>query len=213
MNFEELQQAADARMGETLCGVGFRRIAPGTWNRSRGHELNVIQLQKQSAAEVFCVNLGIHYDFLPKAGTEAPWEGDQIELASCEIKLRLTARAIDKDQWWSISEASLNEIATLVQDRALSVFNSYRIPGELTNIDASSVESGDLGPLVSMTKVRACLLLARLHEQLLDRNKCIDFAQTGVKLAGMAVGPKKALKEILKRCERPESENPSQGAG
>jgi len=72
---------------------------------------------------------------------------------------------------------------------------------ELASMEAKDIEEGNLGLLASMTKVRACLLLARIQEQLGNRDKCIEFATLGVKLAGMAVGPKKALKGILRRCE------------
>lgn len=200
MTFNELQQAADAAMNETLTSVGFRRTAPGTWNRRRGYELNVVQLQKQSAAETFCVNLGVHYGFLPKAGTEAPLQSDQIELPDCELKLRLTERPVDRDQWWPISETSIAQVADLVMSRGLSVFDAYRVDGELSTMTGKSIESGNPGLLAPITKVRACLLLARLNEHLGNKEKCIEAASIGVKLAGMAVGPKKALKDILRRC-------------
>ena len=203
MNFTELQQAADAAMNQTLTGAGFRRTAPGIWTRRRGHDLNVVQFQKQSAAETFCVNLGVHYGFLPQAGTEAPLEGDKLKLPDCELKLRLTDQPSDKDQWWPISEASAAKVAELMIGLGLRVFEAYRADGELSTMDAKSIESGNPGLLASMTKVRACLLLARLHEQLGNREKCVEAATIGVKLAGMAVGPKKALKDILKRCGQP----------
>ncbi len=203
MTFNELLQAADAKLNAPLTNAGFQRTGPGTWNRCSGHELNVIQLQKQITAEAFCVNLGVHYRFLPKAGTEAPLQGDQIELPDCEVKLRLTEKPTDKDQWWLISEASITKVADLVLSCGLSTFEVYKADGELSKMSAKSIESGNLGILAPITKVRACLLLARFHEQLGNREQCIEAATTGVKLAGMAVGPKKALKDILKRCGQP----------
>jgi hypothetical protein len=203
MNYEELQKSADAAMYEALTSAGFRRVAPGTWNRHRGDEINVLQLQKQSAAESFCVNLGVHFAFLPKAGVEAPLVGDEVELPDCEFKLRLAEQAAEKDQWWPITAASAQFIAGLVLSRGLSVFESYRVDGELAAMSAASIENGSPGLLAPITKIRGCLLLARLHERLGNRDKCIEAATVGVKLAGMAVGPKKALKDILKRCGQP----------
>ena len=201
MNFTELMQAADAAMNETLSSAGFRHTAPGTWNRHSGHELNVVQFQKQSAAESFCVNLGVHYSFLPKAGTEVPLlDGEQIELPDCEVKLRLTEQPAQKDQWWPISDESITQVANLLLNRGLSAFDAYRVDGELSAMDAKSIESGNPGLLAPITKVRACLLLARLHVPLGNRDKCIEAAMIGLKLAGMAVGPKRAIKDILKRC-------------
>ena len=149
------------------------------------------------------MNLGIHYTFLPKAGTEAPLGGDVIEFFDCEVKLRLTAQSAEKDQWWPLAFESLNEIANLMRNRGLPIFDSYRLDGPIAEMEARDIEDGNPGLLSSLTKVRACLLLARMHERLGNHNKCMEFVKTGIKLAGMAVGPKKALKDILKRLSHP----------
>ena len=203
MNFEELQQAADAAMSEALSSAGFRRTAAGTWSRRRGDELNVIQFQEHSTEKIFCVNLGIHYTFLPKAGTEASLNGDQIKPPDCELKLRLTEQPTVKDQWWPIAESTVDEVSELVCSRGLLIFDSYRLAGPIAAMDGKSIEMGNPGLLGSITKVRACLLIARLHEYLGNLDKAVEAATIGVKLAGMAVGPKKALKDILKRLEQP----------
>lgn len=199
MNFVGLQHAADAAMSETLTRAGFRRTASGTWNRRKDDELNVIQLQEHSTEESFCVNLGIHYTFLPRAGTDAPLDGDKIGVPDCELKLRLTDRATIKDQWWPIAASSVDQVADLVYSRGLPIFDLYRLDGPITGIDGNNIERGNPGLLASITKVRACLLLARMHERLGNRDKSAEAATIGVKLAGMAIGPKKALKDILKR--------------
>lgn len=188
-------------MGEVLTRASFRKMAPGLWNRRKGNELNVVQLQKHSTEQSFCVNLGIHYAFLPKAGTEAPLHDDLIELPDCEVKLRLTDKAASKDQWWPIAVSSIGQVSDLLASRGLLVFDSYRLDGSIAVMEGKSIESGNLGLLSSMTKVRACLLLARMHEHLGNCDKCREVAEIGVKFAGMAVGPKKALKDILKRLE------------
>jgi hypothetical protein len=203
MNFEELQQTADAAMSEALTSVGFRRAGAGNWIRRRGYEINVVHLQEHSTEKSFCVNLGIHYTFLPKAGTEAPLDGDQIEIPDCELKLRLTDQASVKDQWWPIGTLSVEQVADLVCNRGLPIFDSYKLDGPIAAMDGKSIESGNPGLLASITKVRACLLLARMYECMGNRGKCIEAATIGVKLAGMAVGPKKALKDILKRLGQP----------
>jgi hypothetical protein len=201
MNFEKLQQAADAAISKTLTSVGFRRTAIGLWVRRRGDELNIIQLQKHSTEESFCVNLGVHYAFLPKVGTEASLDDDHIELPDCELKLRLTNQATIKDQWWPIVSSSVDQVADLVCSRGLPTFDSYRLDGPIAAMDGRSIESGNLGLLASITKVRACLLLARMHESLGNRDKCAETASIGLKFAGIAVGPKKALRDILKRAK------------
>lgn len=203
MNFTDLLTEADAILQQPLNSAEFHRVNAGTWNRRSVDDLNVIWLQKNSLAESFCVNLGVHYTFLTKAGTEVPPGGGVLELPDCEIKLRLTAQAAVKDQWWPLNSESVREIVDLIQSRGLAIFDSYRLAGPIAKMEAKDVEGGHLGLLSSLTKVRACLLLAQMHEHLGNREKCIEAATIGVRLAGMAVGPKKALKEILKRNGQP----------
>jgi hypothetical protein len=203
MNFEELEQAVDAAMGQALTNAGFHRVSAGLWNRRRGDELNVIQLQDHSSEPTFSVNLGMHYAFLPRTGTESPLDGDQLEAPDCELKFRLTDRDAVNDQWWPISVTSVGQVAALIDSRVLPVFDSYRLDGPIAALEGKCVENGNAAPLASMTKVRACLLLARMYEHSGHRDKSIEAATIGIKLAGMAVGPKKALKEILKRLGPP----------
>src|SRR5687768_15285741 len=96
MNFTDLLTRTDAALQQALNNTGFQYTSPGTWNRRRGDELNIIWLQKHSSKESFCVNLGIHYSFLPKAGAEAPLDSETIDLPDCEVKLRLTTQATAK---------------------------------------------------------------------------------------------------------------------
>jgi len=202
MNFSNFLTEADAVLQQSMSNAGLLRVSAGVWNRRSGDDLNVVWLQKNSLAESFCVNLGIHYTFLSKAGTESPL-GEVIDLPDCEIKLRLTAQATVKDQWWPLNSQSIREVVELMKSRGLAIFDAYRLAGPIAEMEAKDVEGGNLGLLSSLTKIRACLLLARMHEHLGNRDKCIEAATVGIRLAGMAVGPKKALKEILNRNGQP----------
>ena len=99
-----------------------------------------------------------------------------------------------------MDDGGVTEVAALLPDRATAVFQRYRLDGPLATLDATRVERGTTGLLDSLTRVRACLLLARMHERLGNLDKCVEAASAGLGLAGMAVGPKKALKDILARC-------------
>jgi hypothetical protein len=202
MNFSDFLTEADAILQQPMNSAGFCRVRAGIWNRRSGDDLNVVWLQKNSLAESFCENLGVHYTYLPNAGTESPL-GEMIELPDCEVKLRLTAQASVKDQWWPLNSESVREVVELMKSRGLAIFDSYLLAGPIAGMEAKDVEGGNLGLLSSLTKVRACLLLARMYEHLGNRDKCIEAATIGIRLAGMAVGPKKALKEILKRNGQP----------
>lgn len=202
MNFDELRWAADTAMGEALTSAGFRRSAAGTWNRRKEEDLNVIWFQKHSASSSFCVNLGVHYSFMPKAGSMELPEGDSIAQPECAITMRLTLANSVNDQWWPLAKTSITEVCKLIEFRGLAIFDSYRLHGPLAAIEVSDIEVGTPNLLSSLTEVGACLLLARVHEHAGNREKCIEAATAGLKLAGFAVGPKKALREILKRLEQ-----------
>lgn len=202
MTFIELQQGFDSSLREILVTAGFEHLSAGTWHRRRGDERNVIHLQMRSSRESFCVNLGIHYDFLPKAALESPLDHEQIELVDCELRLRLTDQPENLDQWWPIATTSLAPVVELVRTRGLSIFDSYRLDGPIAAMHGKRIEAGDLGLLASMTKVRSCLLLARMHECLGNRDRSIEAAEIGIRLAGMAVGPKKALRDVLSRVSK-----------
>jgi hypothetical protein len=201
MNFIEFSTDLDAALQPGLVAAGFRRVSTGKWNRRRGQEINVIWIQKHSVESSSCVNLGIHYAFLPKAGTEREITGEALEQPDCEIKLRLASDASKKDQWWPLSKQAIDEICRLIVDRGLAIFDTYKLDAGISELDAKQIESGTPILLSSLTKVRACLLLARLHEHAGNSDKCIEAAILGLKLAGIAVGPKKMLKDILNRCE------------
>jgi hypothetical protein len=78
------------------------------------------------------------------------------------------------------------------------------LEGAISKLEAKDLEESMPTLLASLTKVRAALLLARMHEYLGNRTKAIDAANFGIKISGSAVGPKKAMRDILKRWGQPE---------
>ena len=104
MNFTDFLAAADASLLRPLGNAGFQRVKARLWNFRKGDDLNVVSLQKHSSKSLFCVNLGIHYAFLPKSGTEkAIVVGNCLEQPDCEINLRLASDPAVNDQWWQLS--------------------------------------------------------------------------------------------------------------
>jgi len=191
------------RIAGPLKSSGFVKSDDDLFVRFKdGHEVNVIWIQKHSSEPKICVNLGIHYDFLPKLGTTELPDNCKIELPDCEIKVRLTPATSQNDYWWLVGNKAVDEIANLIEDRAEKFFDRYNVGGEIVRITPEDLE-GDMPDILSpLTKVRASLILARLHEVNGDLSEAINFAKFGIKAAGMAVGPKKMLKEILKIAEQ-----------
>lgn len=204
MNFADLCRAVSKSAESVLKGCDFSRTNATTWVRIRGSDINIIQIQRRTSGQVFCVNLGIHYSFLPIPGTDRAWTISEMGLPECEIKLRLTDEDSKHDQWWPQSQESADSVSRLLRERSIHIFDAYRSESDLLlTLDPESIKNGDSGILSPITPVRACLLLARLHEHFNNREKCIQAAIVGLQVASpMAVGPRLELQEIIKRCRK-----------
>lgn len=203
MKFSEFRNLLNRLLQDELTQIGFSKIDRGTFVRKTdAHEIYVIWIQKHSSESKVCVNLGVHYDFIPKAGTSEAIERNTIAQSDCEIKKRLTPDPSQNDYWWPLGSAEAEEIASLITETALPFFDQYALNGDLARIVPKQF-SGDLPCLLSsLTRVRACLLMARIYEEKGNLARAAEFARLGVTAAGMAVGPKKTLKEILKRTQQ-----------
>ena len=202
VNISEFRSILNQKLQGALEPLGFRKTDGSTFVRNTdAHEINVIWIKKHSSESKVCVNLGVHYDFLPKVGTAESIEGDDLTQPDCEIKKRLTLDPSQNDYWWSFGAVQADEIARLAKESALPYFDQYALDGEIGLITPSQFE-GELPTLLSsLTKVRACLLMARVFEIRKEPIRASEFAKLGIKAAGMAVGPKKMLKEVLARTE------------
>ncbi len=168
--------------------------------RKSTHEINCIWIQKHSSKPMVCINLGAHYDFIPLVGNRVV-EINNIEQQDCEIKHRLTPNELQNDYWWTFGTSEIKEITNLIMHRALPYFERYDLKGEIGSINPKDCLEKVPDLLSDMTKVRACLLMSRIYEEYSETSFAAEFARLGIESAGMAVGPKKELREILKRLE------------
>ncbi len=178
---------------------GFKKPKPGTYRRSVGERLDVVWLQKHSSKQACCINLGVHYTFIPKGGSmELPADG-KIRQPQCELSFRLKEAPEKTDQWWPLSLTDADKVAALVTNRAPTLFRQYALDGEISDLSIEDLRN-DRSPLLEpITKVRAALLLARIHEHLGNETRAIDIARYGLQIcAERAVGPRVAFKQILK---------------
>lgn len=202
MKFSNFASSLARKLAGPLEVMGFKKQADDLFVRFKhSHEINVISLQKHSAKSMVSVNFGVHYDFLPKLGSaELPLEG-QLGAPECEVIVRLTPDSTSKDYWWPISTESIDEIAELIFHRSEDFFCRYDINGDISSISPKDISESMPDVVGMLTKVRACLVLARIHEESGESEKAASFARLGIQVAGMAVGPKKALRELLERVD------------
>lgn len=203
MKFSDFIALLAQKIVGPLGELGFKKTTDDLFVRFKaGREISVISIHKNSSEPKLCVNFGVHYDFLPKLGTTQLAEGGKIELPDCEVKVRVTPEPELNDYWWSFDAEAIEEISDLILNQVEKFFSRYDVDGDITTITPEDLD-GEMPDVVApLTKVRASLVLARIHEVNGSAEKASSFAKYGIKAVGMAVGPKKMLKEILKRIEQ-----------
>lgn len=196
------------RLSETwlpeLRAAGFSD-SPWEFRRQRRPYVDVVWLQVKSDHTAAAVSLGVHLEFLPAPSGRTP-DPARLEQADCEIKARLSP-AGELDFWWDFgtskreAHANADHLAETFRREGLSFFEEYSgLPGPFSSLGPSDVDSGEYARLMPIqTKVRAALFLARIYEHVGDADRAKEFARVGLRHAGVAVGPKKALREILER--------------
>jgi hypothetical protein len=148
------------------------------------------------------VNLGVHFAFLPGAGNSSGVEFSSISQPDCEIQKRLAWNG-DSDCWWDYNspEESANDIAACYLENGVPFFEKFKdFPAPFVSIRPDEFDDDaycSLFPL--LTKVRKVLLLARVHDFLGNVDLATQFAQLGENIAGRAVGPRAAFREILRK--------------
>ena len=202
MKYDDFTAALGKRVSGPLVALRFKIIKNDLFIRFNDtHEINVISVQKHSSDSIVSLNFGVHYDFIPKSGSAELPSKSEMELPDCEFKVRITPDPSQNDYWWPISPDSVDQIAALIEKRAESFFDRYSINGKVSKIVIDDLNENMPDIFTSTTKVRACLILARIQETLGNTASATAFAEYGIKLAGMAVGPKKILKDILIRIQ------------
>lgn len=172
------------------------------WRRLREPFIDCVDIQSRSDDAACCVNLGEHLTFLPIAGGSSAPDNEAMTSVDCEIKERLAPDG-KPEHWWKFENAA-EEVAVLLncfKARAQTFFGKYRdFPKPFIDMKMSDIESdAALRIMPMMTKVRRILLIARIFDHLGDGPTALEWAEFGKENAGMAVEPKVAFREIIRK--------------
>ncbi len=194
-------QVLDGELGPVLQAFGFAGQEQ-EWKRHRDPVVNCVEIQVRSDQSACTVNLGVHLTFLPAGGGSIPVDFDTITEADCEIQNRLAWRN-EPEHWWGFDspEESVADLVACFREKGEAYFGKFaNFPHPFIDIEPSNLDDKEISTLFPiMTKVRKILLIARVHEHLGDTTNAVRFAQLGKEVAGMAVGPKAAFRDILRR--------------
>ena len=164
--------------------------------------IHCVWVQERSDKAAVCLNLGVHLDFIPTVTGKMPTI-DIIEQPDCEIKYRLVMEG-ERDQWWSKDEPekAADEMYDLFKTVGRAFLAQFEVfPGVLGSLSRDDIESGKASLYLSgMTRVRIALLLARVWYHIGESEKMVEFAEYGMRIAGVASGPKAVLKDLLNKA-------------
>jgi len=172
------------------------------WKRIREPFIDCVDIQTRSDGAACCVNLGEHLTFLPVVGGSAQIEPEDITSVDCEIKSRVAPMG-EAEHWWNFEnrEGDIEHLVKCFHESSEVFFGKYQnFPKPFVDIEMSDIENDAVVELLpTMTKVRRILLVARVYDHLGDGMQATLWAEFGKENARMAVGPKAAFGEIVRK--------------
>jgi hypothetical protein len=177
-------------------GTTFRRVLTD--------RIDVVNVQGSRYGGQCCVNVAVHFPFLPSAGGTSVKDPKKFKDYECTFRIRLR-EASESDRWWtygandSEAKASLASLIDIYRRRSALFFAKFEpFPEVFEQITPTDMDAGDLSkmPPGSLTRVLAALTMARIMNHL-DRNeKCREFAEVGLRHLGGAAGLKTELERL-----------------
>ena len=201
MRAEFLTAARDV-FAPVLRADGFRGSVT-KFRRVLGDVAHAIVVQGARGGGSACVELGIHFMFLPDA-LERPPDPKRITAYDCEFRWRLAPEG-HHDFWWSYGETGDDAVAsvrhlteTYVKVGAPAFGRWADFPGGLETVSPEQLDSGNLAGLPGRTNISgAALVMARTSLHLADRETARAYALVGLRHAGAATFLKRRLEAIL----------------
>jgi hypothetical protein len=172
---------------------GFRGSGNTYW-RVSGERVDVVSVQGSRYGDACCVNLGAHYLFLPSEGGGVT-DLRKFKEYHCVFRERLREEG-EEDHWWYYGE---NEAAALAG--AAGLLDTYTrraglfyarfgpFPEVFERITPAQLDAGDFSQMPpGPTQVIAILTMARMMLHLGQPDRCREFAEVGLRQAGLATG-------------------------
>lgn len=174
-----------------LRAVGFKGSG-ATFRRIRNDVIHVVNIQGSGAGDRCCVNLSLHYTFLPTTVTDLK----KLKAYDCAFRDRVHEEH-ESDHWWRYgatedeSEVGVACLIDLFQRRGTSFFKRFEpFPEVFESITPADLDAGNLSRLpVAMTVVRAALTMAHIMRHVRHYDKCRAFAEAGLRQNAIGLRP------------------------
>ena len=167
-----------------------------TFRRVKANRVDVVNVQGSRYGGQCCVNVAVHFLFLPSAGGVSVSEPRKLKEYECAFRNRLR-EASESDHWWtygasdSEAKASLASLVDIYRRRGAPFFAKFEpFPKVFEQITPAEMDAGDLSnmPPGNLTQVLAVLTMARIMDYLGHHQKCRGFAEVGLRNLGAATG-------------------------
>lgn len=159
--------------------------------RVTGACLHALDIQYERANEAFCMNLGVHFRFLPLTFNDELPVPSTTESAMCIFDRRLAPEG-RRDQWWFVPDSMENTVAnvqsacTLFQESGLEFFEAFgRLPGPYESITLHNLKSGEYKNYLPATALLpgpalVAAMMAYVCRHRGQPQKALEFAQFAV---------------------------------
>jgi hypothetical protein len=177
-------------------GTIFRRVL--------ANRIDLVNVQGSRYGGQCCVNVAVHFPFLPSADGIRISEPKKLKEYECAFRIRLH-EANESDHWWtygtndSEARASLASLVDIYRRRSALFFAKFEpFPQVFEQVTPAEMDAGDLSnmPPGSLTRVLAALTMARIMHHLGRHEKCREFAEVGLRHLGAATGLKAELEQL-----------------
>jgi hypothetical protein len=202
-SYDRFHQLLKRDFAPFLRGDGFKGSGT-TFRRIKGDAVHLLNIQGSRYGGQCCVNLGVHFSFLPTAGGGSTFDPQRLREYDCDFRERMHD-AGESDHWWGYgeteaeSQASAVSLIHLYRNQGILFFQKFeQFPEVFERITPAEIDSGDLSKMpAAMTRVRAALTMARVMKHLGRFDKCRQFAEIGLRNLGRGVALKAEFERLL----------------
>jgi hypothetical protein len=174
-----------------------------TFRRINGDAIHMINVQGSIYGGQCCVNLAVHFSFLPTAGGRTLSDSKKLKCSECDFRDRLHEET-ESDHWWRYgtndaeAESSVANLIDTYKRWGTHFFDRFEpFPEVFERITPAEIDTGDLSRMPApMILVHAALTLARIMHHLGRKEKCHQFADIGLRHLGHAVAFQDELERL-----------------
>jgi hypothetical protein len=173
---------------------GFKGSGRTFW-RVKDERIDILNIQGSKWGGQCCVNLGVHYSFLPSESGGSVTDPRKFREYDCVFRERLR-EAGEGDHWWSSgtsdveAEASAASLVDTYKRRARLFYEKFEpFPDVFEVVSPARLDAGDLSQMpAGQTDVMAALTMAKIMRHIGRLDRCREFAEVGLRLIDRATG-------------------------